>query len=193
MSTLKGKMTGIALTVALVLSMGIFGVGQAFADDPGATTNPGNTTIKLLADDSQISITMPVDLVAAVGPDGTLTYPSTSSFINGSVFPIYVKSYTVANEGIYLLETETDFNGSKASQADTLWSSVKPGAGTAIDIKGTAGTNLTDTAWNMSKAGGATDTLGITYAGKVANLSAVPTTATSAYTITWTVAAGALV
>ena len=177
------KWGAVALSMLLALGLTVAGVGTAFADPTS-----GDTNVQLIADEENIDVTLPADFVAAIAGDGTLTYPTNNAITNNSLFDIHVSNIEVTEAGIYSLASSTGF---APSSADTLWTTVTPGTGTAIDLFNFKGGSVpTQAEWSMSKAGDATPAIDLTFAGEIANLTTVPTTATAAYTITWTVAAG---
>lgn len=174
----KKKMLGIGTAFLLALSLGAFATTNAFA----AT---GTTAVSLIADDSNISVTVPTDFTIKINGDGTFTAPTNVKFSNGSVFAVHVSGVTVASEANYPLVSEADFATSTGT--NTLWTKVTPATGTPVDL----GASPTPSGWSMDKAGAAGEELGLTFTGAIKNLDTVPNTATKAYTLTWTVAAGA--
>lgn len=171
----------MGVSLLLVCTLCPAAVTTAFA------ANTGDTAVSLLADDANISVTVPLDMSAAIEADGTLTYPTNAKFINNSVFGIHVSNIAVVNESPYTVIAQSTFDASIAN--DVLWTSVAPGSNSAIDL---IGGTLTAGDWNMAKSGVAGNELALSLTGKVKNLGSVPTTATKAYTITWTVSAGTL-
>lgn len=173
----KKKICGIGVALLLALSLGAFATTNAFA----AT---GTTAVSLIADDSNISVTMPTDFTVKINGDGTFTAPTNVKFSNDSVFAVNVSGVSVASETNYPLVSESDF--ATSTDTNVLWTKITPATGTPIDL----GVSPSPSGWTMTKNGTAGEALSLTFDGAIKNLDNVPTTATKVYTLTWTVAAG---
>lgn len=161
----------------LACSLSLFGAGNAFADD--------NTDVSLVASSSNLSVTIPLDMTAAIDAEGNLTYPTEGKFINNSVFGIHVSNLTITDASPYSVVASSSFDGETGS--NVLWTTIQPRNATPIDI--TSGDTPVGE-WYMEKGGVAGNELPLTFAGKVKNLTQTPKAPAKAYHITWTVAAG---
>lgn len=174
------KLSALGLGFALVASLG---AGAAFAA-PG----PYETEVTLVADSDQLDVTVTTTIAGAITGDGSITYPTNAAIINNSVFAVHVSAITATQASPFNLVANSAYAGSSANNA--LWSTVKTDitGATAFDFGGNSGFVQAD--WNMTAASGADKDLALTFAGAIKNLNPLPTTATKAYDIVWTVTAG---
>lgn len=85
----KSKLIGIVLSIvgtmgAVTTPVTVFASG-----------NTGNTQVEIIADDSNLTATVPTEIPFVMHADGTLTSSELGEVINDSNFPIYVKSVSV--------------------------------------------------------------------------------------------------
>ena len=110
------KIAGCALSVALAAS-------ALCASLHGRYAAEGTTDVLLVANDEQISVTVPASLPVAVKTDGTFVVP-TLSIENNSVFDVHVDSIKALTAPDFSLVAEEAFAESDGD--NTLWMSLSP-------------------------------------------------------------------
>ncbi len=117
------KIAGCALSVALAAS--------ALCAPCTAYAAEGTTDVLLVANDEQISVTVPASLPVAVKTDGTFVVP-TLSIENNSVFDVHVDSIKALTAPDFSLVAEEAFAESDGD--NTLWMSLESEDGESVDL-----------------------------------------------------------
>lgn len=166
------------------------------------TASAADSPVMFKVASTQISVTVPTNIVGTVDWEtGAITFPEATSTLieNDSVFKIHVESIQCAVEG----GSGWTLAEAGGAVADTIVATIKtdvadviePGIPqTAIPLV-TASKDTAGTYWDMDAHGGTDDELGLTLAGAIYNAgdatASIGTTEATAFTITFTVAAGA--
>lgn len=161
---------------------------------PALATTNGSSAIKVTADDSNLTITVPTEIDFAVNSDGTLTAPSptTTTITNGSAFKVHVASATYSSETGFSQKAASAYGAStdRNSIMTTLTASGGASASGVLDLGTPA---ITASQWNMNGVDATTGTnvIQIQGAGAVKNMDKDISAKTTIGTVSWTFAAGA--
>lgn len=182
----KQKLLAGITAVALAVGLGVTALPVAQAQAAEATTG-----IYLQADDAKIIASAPTRIDVAVNGDGSFVTPSADSLLieNGSVFAIHVSDMkaTALNDFNFVTESEA----ASAASENNIWMTVQPGSGAASELADAqSGLALTDSAWAMTKAGSAGDSVALTTEGGISNITKDLAASQQFGQIDWTFAAG---
>lgn len=166
---------------------------MVFAMSAGALAETGETDVKFKTAAAQISVTLPVGgIIGTVDPaDGSITFPAATSttITNNSAVAIMVSSIECA------AETGWTMAATGGSVDDTIVATISADGGTTTVPLLTTAQTISSTDWNMAASGSTGDALELTLAGAIENqgaaTAALTTTEAKAFTITFTVEAGA--
>lgn len=195
------KVLALILALALVFAMGTTAwaaENQPSADDETqvGTNNTGDTNVKIIAADTQLSVTIPLNVTLAVAADGTVTGPTNYKIVNNSIFAVKVTDIAL-EDSIDFTPTAGPFEtvATYTSGADKLVLTLTPDEATAIQLTDTLTFPAENIAqaleWNLNaKEGTTADEIVLAIAGTAHNLSAAYDTATTAFVLTFTVEAG---
>lgn len=186
------KNRAAAVACGLALAATVFAPVSAFAADTDVTSgNTGSTEVTIISEksdkggltgDDQLAFSVPTQIAFAAKADGTLVGPSkeATKITNKSVFGIHVTNMAVAEQSPWKLV------GDASASAETNAFSIS-----LNNVAAASSVDLSDnTAWNMTYAGSAGDSVELESAGKIANVDVDLASAQKVATITWTLAAG---
>lgn len=156
-----------------------------------------NTAVKLYNESGQVTVVVPTAIPAAIGSDDSfVTAANAAKFKNEGVADVHVsKIGVVASSGVNLVAESAFSDASYNNVENTVWAAVAPGTGQKVDLAGYTTPKAPAVAdqWNVAGS----SELAINLSGAMKNLGATfaaadsPASAPVAFTITWTVAAGA--
>lgn len=174
------KRAAMGAMTAAMLATAIAGPVSAFA----ATTK--STDVKIKADDSNLTITVPTEIPFVMTPDGKLT-ASDMQIVNGSNFAIKVSDVAVAKQGGYTLVA--DASVATEDNAVDFQFGVD---GAMVDAHNASAAQLTAGMYNMAPASDTaeTDTLTIKATGDAKNIKTDISTNQTVAQVTWTFSAG---
>lgn len=177
------RIAGAAVATALAAS--------SFVAVPTALATSGTTEVKLVANDEQLSVTVPGELPVGVKGDGTFVVPELP-ITNNSVFDVHVASIkATAAEGFSIVDKDTL---ATATGDNALWMTLAPAGATEVDLGSAIDTPATTASgeWTVERASsGTAGTLVINGAGAINELSGAVTTNQKALDVTFTIAPGA--
>lgn len=174
------KRAAMGAMTAAMLATAIAGPVSAFA----ATTR--STDVKIKADDSNLTITVPTEIPFVMTPDGKLT-ASDMQIVNGSNFAIKVSDVAVAKQGGYTLVA--DASVATEDNAVDFQFGVD---GAMVDAHNASAAQLTAGKYNMAPASDTadTDTLTIKATGDAKNIKTDISSNQTVAQVTWTFSPG---
>lgn len=184
----------VLATAALAATLAVGTAVPAFAD-AGATedksfTKSQTTTVSIETNTDQLSASIPIKMTVvapAGGGDITAPGPDVYKITNNSLIPIYVTNLNggeVADSGWKLVSTISD---TVAGSIGDIQMTVN-----GKEITATGTTNVTGDDMKINEKGNqASNTLGLTVAGKTTPVKSTSDSAVQAVTITYTIAATA--
>lgn len=178
---IAGGAAAVAANPADAFALSPSTVAGQMSDGSG---NTASTAVWLQADTDKLIVAAPTQINMIVQADGTMTGPS-AAIKNGSAFGIHVsKIQTTAKNGFALEST--------AKADDSASVTIKPGAGTAVNLADTlSGMAITaGTDWNMAKVGATGADINLATVGKLSNITKDLAANQQFAQIDWTFAAG---
>lgn len=169
------------------VACGVAAAALAAAVAPAAAmASTAETDVVLKVDETQLSVTAPLQIPLTMLAGGSFAAPDPSSakIVNESVVRVAVKSYTVEANSQTNAVNESAFDD--AVEPNTWWASVSPNAGKTYSFSESQPS--LGSAWNMSAAGGGSDEIELTLDGAMKNATGTVdwSTQTKLADVTWT-------
>jgi hypothetical protein len=185
-----------AAAVAATAAAPTMALASTSATMGAVTGSSADTKLYLVSDDSKITVQAPTEVHVAVQADGTLITPTNATITNTSIYAVHVDALKVASQGTFAMKEGAA--GTNTENLVTMTVATDKGSSSAHALasyvnESAVAFDSSDADWDMTKADAAStnDTLALTFAGSIKNITANLGTEAQFATLTWVFAAGA--